>query len=136
VPIFADVKYMVHVLTVFASRLTRSEQRGNNGKPSDRGNSLVSCLRAGLFACTERESICLELSSMSYAGDLNEVTSTWRRSLPVTTSWTQFIIFGNMLSHPLITDRVEMYEDSVSCYGMYWIVSRGFKLLWNFQLTV
>ena len=73
---FTDVKYMVHVMTVVASRLTQIEQWNDNVKPRDTGNPLVSRLRAGLFVCTERESICLELSSMSYAGDLNELTST------------------------------------------------------------
>jgi hypothetical protein len=101
---------MVHVMTVVAQILvlTQNEQWDNHGKPRDTGNSLVNRYRAGLFPCTERESICLELSSMSYAGDLNEVTSTRRISLPVPTAWTEFIIFCPPLSHPLITDRVEM----------------------------
>ena len=79
-----------------------------NRGPRDTGISPVNRLRAGLFACTERESICLELSSMSYAGDLNEVTSTLRRSLPVHTAWTEFIAFSPTLSHPLITHRMQM----------------------------
>lgn len=67
---------MVYIMTVVTSRLKQYEQWNNNRKLRDTGNVRVNHLRAGLFACTERESTCLELSSMSYAGDLNKVKST------------------------------------------------------------
>ena len=77
--------------------------------------------RARLFACTERESICLELSSVSYAGDLNEVTSTRRRSLPIPIAWTEFIMFGPQSSRPLITEWKckEIGFRVMGCSGAY-----------------